>query len=153
MCGGTARAALALIVVNHRDLLPRPAQLCRAFDHPILPPGAFRMALAREIPEWRRGPVRHSLETLVRQRLLQTACGYEDQNDATTLRHDPLLKLVCGRLPADGNLASQPTLSRLENAVNATTCYQLAAALVQVDLHQRHESSRILQGKGAGGTV
>jgi Transposase DDE domain group 1 len=96
-------------------------------------------ALAEQIPEWRRGPVRHSLETLVRQRVLQIACGYEDQNDAATLRRDPLLKLVCGRLPAEADLASQPTLSRLENAVDARACYRLAAALVQVYLQQREQ--------------
>jgi hypothetical protein len=67
-------------------------------------------ALAAAIPEWRRGPVRHYLRTLVRQRVLQIACGYPDQNDATTLRHDPLFKLGCGRLPTSGPaLASQPT--------------------------------------------
>src|SRR3982751_5913562 len=49
------------------------------------------------VPEWRHGPVRHALETLVRQRVFQIACGYEDQNDADTLRTDPLLKLVCCR--------------------------------------------------------
>ena len=76
-------------------------------------------ALAAVIPDWRHGPVRHSLETLVRQRVFQIACGYADQNDADTLRADPLLKLVCGRLPSeDPDLASQPTLSRLENAVD-----------------------------------
>ena len=37
-------------------------------------------ALAAQIPEWRRGPVRHALEALVRQRIFQIACGYEDQN-------------------------------------------------------------------------
>jgi hypothetical protein len=94
-------------------------------------------ALAQQIPEWRRGPVRHGLEALVRQRVVQIACGYEDQNDATTLRHDPLLNLVCGRLPADGDLASQPTLSRLENAVDGRACYRLAAALVAVYLQER----------------
>src|SRR5271165_4137730 len=56
-------------------------------------------AFAEQIPDWRRGPVRHSLALLVRQRLLQIACGYEDQDDADTLRRDPLLKLVCGRRP------------------------------------------------------
>jgi hypothetical protein len=67
-------------------------------------------ALAAEVPEWRRGGVRHSLEALVRQRVFQIACGYEDQNDATTLRADPLFKLACGRLPAsEPDLASQPT--------------------------------------------
>ena len=46
-------------------------------------------ALAACVPEWRRGGVRHSLEALVRQRVFQIACGYEDQNDAATLRSDP----------------------------------------------------------------
>ena len=43
-------------------------------------------ALAAQVPEWRRGGVRHSLERLVRQRVFQIACGYEDQNDADRLR-------------------------------------------------------------------
>jgi hypothetical protein len=95
-------------------------------------------SLAARIPDWRRGPVRHSLETLVRQRVYQIVCGYEDQNDADTLRTDPLLKLVCGRAPETGaDLASQPTLSRLENAVNARTCYRLADALLAVYLRER----------------
>jgi hypothetical protein len=94
-------------------------------------------ALARHIPEWRQGSVRHSLEALVRQRVFQIACGYEDQNDADHLRHDPLLKLVCGRLPGESALASQPTLSRLENAVDAKACYRLALALVQLYLDER----------------
>jgi Transposase DDE domain group 1 len=95
-------------------------------------------ALAGAVPEWRRGPVRHSLAALVRQRVFQIACGYEDQNDAATLRRDPLLKLACGRLPETGkDLASQPTLSRLENAVRATSCYRLAVALAAVYLRER----------------
>jgi hypothetical protein len=95
-------------------------------------------ALAAEVPEWRRGPARHSLATLVRQRVYQIACGYEDQDDADTLRADPLLKLVCGRLPEGGaDLASQPTLSRLENAVDRAACYRLARALVAVYLRER----------------
>ena len=94
--------------------------------------------LAACIPEWRDGPVRHSLETLVRQRLFQIACGYADQNDATTLRTDPLLKLVCGRRPLTGPaLASQPTFSRLENAVDRHAVEALAAALVELYVRER----------------
>src|SRR5262245_36190691 len=75
-------------------------------------------AWAQHIRDWRRGPVRHTLPVLLRQRLVQIACGYEDQDDADTLRRDPLLQVVCGRHPERGaDLASQPTLSRLENAV------------------------------------
>jgi hypothetical protein len=95
-------------------------------------------ALAAEVPEWRRGPVRHTLATLVRQRVYQIACGYEDQDDADTLRADPLLKLACGRLPEGGaDLASQPTLSRLENAADRGACYRLARALAGVYLRER----------------
>ncbi|MDA8216054.1 MAG: IS1380 family transposase [Dehalococcoidales bacterium] len=100
-------------------------------------------AFAGLIPDWRRGPVRHSLQALVRQRVFQIACGYEDQDDADTLRSDPLLKLVCGRLPESGtDLASQPTLSRLENAVDMRTCYRLALALLDIYLQEREREGR-----------
>jgi hypothetical protein len=96
-------------------------------------------AFAAQVPDWRRGPVRHPLALLLRQRLLQIACGYEDQNDANTLRRDPLLKLVCGRRPHEPStdLASQPTLSRLENAVDRRACYHLAQALVALYVRER----------------
>jgi hypothetical protein len=95
-------------------------------------------AFAVAIPEWRSGLVHHTRETLVRQRVFQIACGYEDQDDADTLRTDPLLKLVCGRLPETGrNLASQPPLSRLENAVDWRVCYRLAMVLGELYLRER----------------
>ncbi len=95
-------------------------------------------ALAACVPEWRRGGVRHSLEALVRQRVFQIACGYEDQNDADTLRSDPLFKLACGRRPAsEPDLASQPTLSRLENAVDRWAVEQLASALADLYIRER----------------
>jgi hypothetical protein len=73
---------------------------------------------------------RHSRVALVRQRIFQIACGYEDQNDSNSLRFDPLLKLVCGSLPeTGGDLASQPTISRLENAATTRACYEIAEAL------------------------
>src|SRR5690348_7337737 len=92
---------------------------------------AWRAGLAAGIPEWRRAHIQHPRHALVRQRLFQIACGYEDQNDATTLRHDPLLKAVCGRLPERGApLASQPTLCRLENAIDRHACRRLAHVLL-----------------------
>jgi hypothetical protein len=95
-------------------------------------------ALAAGVPEWRRGGVRHSLQALVRQRVFQIACGYEDQNDADALRSDPLFKLACGRLPASAaDLASQPTLSRLENAVDRPAVERLAAALADLYIRER----------------
>jgi hypothetical protein len=106
-------------------------------------------AIAEHVPEWRGNrSVRHSLVTLVRQRVYQIACGYEDQNDADTLRTDPLLKLVLGRLPERGaDLASQPTLSRLENAPGAKECLRMAEALGELYVRERSKDgvpSRIL---------
>ena len=99
-------------------------------------------SMAQHVPEWRKkkGKVNHSLLSLIRQRVFQIACGYEDQNDANTLRADPLLKLVCGSLPETGlDLASQPTISRFENAADARACYRMAEALFELYLGQRGE--------------
>jgi hypothetical protein len=94
--------------------------------------------LAERIPDWRRRRGQHPLVTLVRQRVYQIACGYADQNDADRLRTDPLLKLVCGRLPDSGaDLASQPTLSRLENAVDRHALEALATVLVDLYVRER----------------
>jgi hypothetical protein len=93
--------------------------------------------LATAIPDRRRRS-RHPRLDLLRQRIYQIAAGYEDQDDADALRRDPLLKLVCGRVPeTDSDLASQPTFSRFENALSARDCYRLAVALGEVYLHER----------------
>src|SRR5579863_9760879 len=56
-------------------------------------------AFAARLKDWRKDPSRihHTLENLVRQRVFPMACGYEDQDDADTLRTDPLFKLACGQ--------------------------------------------------------
>ena len=96
--------------------------------------------LARALPERRTRHIRYALESLVRQRVFQIACGYEDQNDADTLRTDPLLKLVCGQLPESGpDLAGQSTFSRLENSVGRHDCLRLAHALLDVYLAAREQ--------------
>ena len=66
----------------------------------------------------RRGPARvtHSRAAMIRARVMAIACGYEDCGDLDALRHDPAMKTACQRVPdAAPGLASQPTLSRLEN--------------------------------------
>lgn len=96
--------------------------------------------LAAVVPAPRRH-CRHTRQTLLQQRLYQITAGYADQNDADSLRRDPLLKLVCGRLPeTDPDLASQPTLSRFENRFTAQDCYRLAGALGQVYLRERERA-------------
>jgi hypothetical protein len=95
-------------------------------------------AISECVPEWRTRKARHSLASLVRQRVFQIACGYEDQNDSDSLREDPLLKLVCGSLPeSDPALASQPTFSRMENAATRGSCHRIAQALLELYLSER----------------
>jgi Transposase DDE domain group 1 len=94
--------------------------------------------IAACIADGRREARAHPLIVLICQRIYQIACGFADQNDADTLRHDPLFKFVCGHLPQSGApLASQPTFSRLENAVSARDCYRIARALGLVYLRER----------------
>jgi len=90
--------------------------------------------LVAVLPEWRDlRYVVHTLTDLVRQRVFQIALGYEDADDADTLRTDPALKASCERLPLTGaDLASQPTLSRLENRITRTQLMRLAYALGDV---------------------
>ena len=82
----------------------------------------------------RRHPsyVDHTYTDLIRQRVFQIACGYEDANDSNDLRSDPGFKAACGRLPLSGaDLASQPTMSRLENSVSRTDLYRIGLALLE----------------------
>lgn len=76
--------------------------------------------------------ISHSMTDLLRQRVFQSACGYADGNDANALRADPMFKLAAGRAPldADTDLASGPTLSRLENNLTRRDIYRLAKSFV-----------------------
>jgi hypothetical protein len=75
--------------------------------------------------------VDHPLVDLLKQRVFQIACGYEDANDCNELRSDPGFKAACDRLPLTGkDLASQPTMSRLENGVRRSALYRIAQAFV-----------------------
>jgi hypothetical protein len=87
--------------------------------------------------------VQHPLLDLVRQRLYQIAAGYEDANDATPLRRDPALKIAVGRAPeSDPDLASQPTLSRLEQQVSAPECQAINQLLLEQFLEQARPAPR-----------
>ena len=88
--------------------------------------------LAAAMPD-RRDPerIRHAMFEMVMARASAIACGYEDAIDLDRLRHDPLMKVAVGRCPASGApLASQSTISRLENAPSKTEAARLSAALL-----------------------
>lgn len=77
----------------------------------------------------------HDMSALVKQRIFSIALGYEDTNDADTLRSDPALKAMSGRLPeTDDDLAGQPTLSRFENRISRRDLRRLADRLVDLYL-------------------
>jgi hypothetical protein len=76
------------------------------------------------------------------QRIFGLACGYADANDADGLADDPIQKLLLDRDPIDGRrLASQPTISRFENALGPRTLYRLGEALADtvVARHRRRK--------------
>jgi len=74
----------------------------------------------------------HPLRDLFAQRIYQIASGYADGHDANSLRHDPVFKLSMERPPLDPaqDLASAPTLSRLEHSVDRKDLYRLTHTLV-----------------------
>ena len=74
--------------------------------------------------------VDHPLEEMLTQRVTQICCGYEDANDCDSLRDDPLFKMTAGRFPEQTALASQPTMSRLENQVSVKELLRIAYALI-----------------------
>ena len=69
--------------------------------------------------------IEHSVAEMLRQRFFGLIAGYEDCNDHDTLRSDPVFKLVAGKTPERRDLASQPTLSRFENAIDIPTLWRL----------------------------
>ena len=76
--------------------------------------------------------VRHSLEDIIRFRMMMIAAGYEDGNDAASLRHDPSFKMALERSPQTGAaLCSQPTISRMENLPTQRDLIRMARAMVR----------------------
>lgn len=94
----------------------------RQFDEQIGLTAEFAAALR----DPRFGPfVDHSFAEMARMRIYGILAGYADQNDHDQLRYDPVFKLLAGRQPSDDELASQPTLSRFENAINIASLWRL----------------------------
>ena len=98
-------------------------------------------AFARRLSD-KRAPekIRHTLADLIGQRIFGIACGHPDCNDAEHLADDPIHKLLLGRDPVAGeSLASQPTLSRFENAAGRGALYDMGCELAArvVERHRR----------------
>ena len=140
------------------DLYTKPTRI--SFDEPttstdggvILLNGADRLlrltdVFVRCIDDPRQpGKIDHRIGQLVRQRLFGIACGYGDGNDAGRLGADPMMRLAAGRSIDDESdmLASQPTLSRFENSLDATSLFRIGCGMAEavVDYHKRHRRAR-----------
>ena len=71
--------------------------------------------------------VEHSIKSMLSQRVMQIAAGYEDANDCNGLKDDGILKLCANQSRA---LATQPTISRFENKVNSKELYNMAKVFI-----------------------
>jgi hypothetical protein len=97
------------------------------------------------------GKVRHETIELLQQRIFGLCAGYADCNDAARLAHDPIHKLMVGRDPFTGlGLASQPTLSRFENAVSARELRAMTHVLADTVIAQQR---RRLHGRATRITI
>jgi hypothetical protein len=90
-------------------------------------------ALDEIIPDPRNPElITHPQATLLAQRIFGIAAGYEDLNDHQRLRDDPLWQILTDHPGPDKHpqLASPPTLCRLENRISRHTLMRMAAVLV-----------------------
>ena len=82
----------------------------------------------------RRSPelITHTLAEIIRFRLLMIGAGYEDGNDASSLRSDPIFKMALDLSPSDRELCSQSTISRLENLPDARVLLRMGRTMVDL---------------------
>ena len=76
--------------------------------------------------------ITHSLADIIDFRLMMIAAGYEDGNDASSLRVDPMFKMALDLTPSDRALCSQPTISRLENLPDTRALLRMGRAMVDL---------------------
>jgi hypothetical protein len=124
-----------------RDLVLRPGAgmlssdagllAVRQFDERVGWTARFAACL-----EDRRGAPTHSVLSMIRQRVYGILAGYEDCNDHDALRTDPVFKMIADRLPEDDPLASQPTLSRLENSVAPAALFRLIDLMIDLGVQR-----------------
>jgi len=90
--------------------------------------------MARAIPDPREpSMIEHEQRTMLSQRVLGIACGWEDLIDHQSLRNDPLFQVATDRgVDAARPLAGASTLCRLENRVGRKACVELSKLLVEI---------------------
>jgi hypothetical protein len=127
---------LSLSFLDSKPVVVEPSGVQVSSDAGLLP---FRqldeqLGLTRQFAEAlsdrrRASLIDHSFVEMTRARIYGILADYADQNDHDVLRSDPIFKLICGRSIDDPDLASQPTLSRFENAIGVESFRRLADVL------------------------
>jgi len=115
-----------------KSVVVEPSEATLTSDAGLLPIRQFDEAIglteqfAAALTDLRYQPsVTHSLLEMVRMRIYGILADYPDQNDHDVLRSDPVFKLLAGRSLEEEDLASQPTLSRFENAIDVKSLRRL----------------------------
>jgi hypothetical protein len=101
------------------------SMLVRQVDDRI---GLTRMAAAAFDDKRRQASVKHDIRSLLTQRVYGLCCGWEDVTDHNALRHDLAMQTAVGRAE---ELASGPTLSRLENCATMAHAVALNRVLLE----------------------
>src|SRR5256712_7118356 len=107
--------------------------------------GLTKRLAAHFVDDRQPGKIQHQTLELFRQRVFGLACGYADCNDAARLADDAIHKLLLDRDPIAGPaLASQPTLSRFENALGWQELRDMAHVLADtvIETHRRRLRGR-----------
>ena len=87
----------------------------------------------------------HTIKEMLTQRVFQIAAGYEDCNDCNDMREDMVLKTCVGRLPQSGKeLASQPTMSRLENSIGKKGLYKMGKQLIDTFISSYSQAPKVI---------
>ena len=128
---------LTLDFLTSKPIVVEPSAEQVSSDAGLLP---FRqldeqLGLTRQFAEALRdrrdvGHLGHSFLEMTRMRVYGILADYADQNDHDVLRSDPIFKLLCDRAIEDDDLASQPTLSRFENAIDVRSFFCLRDMLL-----------------------
>ncbi len=118
--------------MGNKPVVVEPVESRLTSDAGLLPIREFDQQLGltqqfADVLQDPRDPVftRHSFLEMTRSRIFGILADYEDQNDHDVLRSDPVFKLIAGRSPDARDLASQPTLSRFENAISVRSLLKL----------------------------
>ena len=91
--------------------------------------------------ERQSGKVVHEAETMLRQRVMGLIGGWEDLNDAQTLRHDPVHQIAAD---SEHELASAPTLCRFENQQARAAAWAVNAELVEQFIASHRQAPAVL---------